>query len=979
MKKYRYIVLKLYLIIFFLLTTSISGNSSIVPGFDSNSRYDILHLDIDGIIPLDRFGESRLKNISIAINYKNIHPYKMGLNGFYLNIEGFTPRSIPGEPIIPMKTYIVDLPLNSHITNIGFTSGHYIYLKKPLKPAIASKPLFWSSYDEIGFAFEVKYNPTEWYPGKLLSYNIGYDNEKTRVYIRLYPIQYISNQVLVLIDGVISIGYKIEDEGPRYSIKSSSFSNLIITPPSFYQAAEQLKEFHENQSIITEIVNTTWIYENYNESDDPPFPGYADDDYIKSILNKYNYSLAKRIISYLKDISAHPNLEYITLFGTAEYVPPSYYYQGIYSTVPTDLFYASPDYDFLLNYKIGRIPVNSLSTAHHVVDKIIHWNLSPDLFRNITVAGGKPFNTPYDIGEMIVIDSINQGFFNGIKPNKLFRTENMFNKSNIIKSLKGGTGVIYHIGHGSGDAWYLEGDPIYTDEILKLPHNNNLPIVVSIACLNGAFDTKIDKTLNLKTSFGESILFSKAGGVAYIGGSRENAGIPIFSLDRGHLEILGERYMAAMLTNFFEAYSDNNLSVLGDLTDRAMQRYIENHDFDDSLDLYTLFCFTLLGDPVLKIPSRPIGEETSNSTIYLYNSEGYINTEAIQLPYLFSSSNEEIPVYPILDPLSYNISSNVEELDIKIVDSFAFEKPTLFKTHINSMQTKPSIYVNDSSIYSIRIINPDGKENWLFLAISLLVDDDYNNDTQGFHINRWNNIQEAVDLASEDDIIYLKPGIYHEHVTINTSIMLFGSDPSKTIIDGDGKDIALRIIDDNCVVSYLTIMNSVIGVSIEGDENILIGNIIRDNRLEGISTREKMNFSGFLIIAFNKIYNNTDGLYILQPSLYIALNEISSNNIGIYIKDSTWNTIWENNISKNHLGIYIEGKLDENIVVQNNFIDNDRHAMFSQSKNNIWVENYWGRPYILPKIIVGRIGKLGIIPWINIDPMPAAKPWLFSL
>ncbi|HEC89220.1 MAG TPA: hypothetical protein ENI44_01405, partial [Thermoplasmatales archaeon] len=175
MKKYRYIILKLSLIIFFLLTTSISSGSSIIVGFDSNSRYNISNLNIDGITFLNQFEKNEVKNISISINYKDIHPYKMGLNGFYLNIEGFTPRSIPWEPIVPMKTYIVDLPLNSHITNVGFTSRHYIYLKKTLKPAIAAKPLFWNSSYYTRFTFEVRYNPTEWYPGKLLSYDIGYD------------------------------------------------------------------------------------------------------------------------------------------------------------------------------------------------------------------------------------------------------------------------------------------------------------------------------------------------------------------------------------------------------------------------------------------------------------------------------------------------------------------------------------------------------------------------------------------------------------------------------------------------------------------------------------------------------------------------------------------------------------------------------------------------------------------------------------
>jgi len=38
--------------------------------------------------------------------------------------------------------------------------------------------------------------------------------------------------------------------------------------------------------------------------------------------------------------------------------------------VPADFFYASPDYDLVPNYAIGRIPVNNLEEAEHVVQKI---------------------------------------------------------------------------------------------------------------------------------------------------------------------------------------------------------------------------------------------------------------------------------------------------------------------------------------------------------------------------------------------------------------------------------------------------------------------------------------------------------------------------------------------------------------------------------------------------------------------------------
>ena len=65
-------------------------------------------------------------------------------------------------------------------------------------------------------------------------------------------------------------------------------------------------------------------------------------------------------------------------------------------------------------------------------------------------------------------------------------------------------------------------------------------------------------------------------------------------------------------------------------------------------------------------------------------------------------------------------------------------------------------------------------------------------------------IQEAINVASPGDSIFVRAGTYHEHVTINkNNLTLIGEDRRRTIIDGDGSG----------QVAYL---NSVIGVKISG-------------------------------------------------------------------------------------------------------------------------------------------------------------------
>ena len=98
---------------------------------------------------------------------------------------------------------------------------------------------------------------------------------------------------------------------------------------------------------------------------------------------------------------------------------------------------------------------------------------------------------------------------------------------------------MYMMAHGYIDRWgtYMEPDPfIYADNLLSLPQNSNVPVIVSVACMSGAFDTNLISTYDLKKgtkSLGEAFLLSEGAGIAYIGTSRATLGSPLLYLDEG--------------------------------------------------------------------------------------------------------------------------------------------------------------------------------------------------------------------------------------------------------------------------------------------------------------------------------------------------------------------------------------------------------------------------------------------------------------
>jgi hypothetical protein len=68
--------------------------------------------------------------------------------------------------------------------------------------------------------------------------------------------------------------------------------------------------------------------------------------------------------------------------------------------------------------------------------------------------------------------------------------------------------------------------------------------------------------------------------------------------------------------------------------------------------------------------------------------------------------------------------------------------------------------------------------------------------------------------------------------------------------------------------------------------------------------------------------------------------------------------------------------------MNNNFILNILDAHFDEALFNHWLNNYWGRPMLHPKIIPGKLtfyepftGEvIFVTPWFNLDLRPRLLP-----
>ncbi len=803
-------------------------------------------------------------------------------------IEGLPSKNTPGSPMVPMK--IIKVPLkNAKVTSVTIYGVHYEKMLNPTHPAISPSPVsFNNGLESLPAVAETavldsnSYDPSTYFPGKLFSFKegIGADGDVLNIY--LYPVQYLGDEAILFTDGTIQVVYKIFI-GAKVPREITNAENIIITPPEFSDAANQLKEFHTNQGTLTVVVTTEWIDTHYTEADDPPLQGYSNANLPnRNTIHNYNYPLAKKIISYLSDTNAHPALQFVTLLGNGRLVPPSYY--SYFPTAspwsPTDFFYTSPDYDFVPNYKVGRLSVNDATQASAVVNKIINWKSSTELFSNVAVAAGNTFNNIYFWGELLTADAINQGVFNGIPVTKYYSTDGKFDKTHLLQSLQGGTGFMNVYTHGNGDQWKLDGTPLSAQDILTLPPNDTTPIVISPACLNGMYDTYlVNRTFSI--SLGESILLSQAGGIAYIGGTRENYASLTLTLENGRVHVLSKSFFDAMLQYALQAYQ-NGATTIGEIMNQAMLTYINTNDMTYYLDGYTLFTFDLLGDPALQIPPRPTGTNYQVSSSHTVNPVDYVAQEQVVssvnptniIPVPCNIDNHDsnrIPLCTLGEAVSMKAATNSPTVEMKVINPERTQDFIIQHTYLSSQNNEVSyeFIPQNNRIICIRTITSDSKEDWLYVLLPRVVDDSYDATTPGFGVTRFKTIGDAVAVANNNDYIYVSDGVYHEHLVFNKPINLIGS-ASSPVIDGDGVGSILTFLASPSLLTGFTIQNSGTsgtdaGIVLSPLYFLIIQNTLTNNNY-GIYGQGPSNYRGF--IFHNNFIKNSHNAYELGANMW---------------------------------------------------------------------------------------------------------------
>lgn len=244
----------------------------------------------------------------------------------------------------------------------------------------------------------------------------------------------------------------------------------------------------------------------------------------------------------------------------------------------------------------------------------------------------------------------------------------------------------------------------------------------------------------------------------------------------------------------------------------------------------------------------------------------------------------------------------------------------------------------------------------------------------------YSRIQDAIDAADINGIIFVSNGTYYETLTINKSLTLIGSSKDNTTIAYDrNKSNHVDIVcinADNCTfkcfkivntnsstdisgitinsvnntISDTSILYTIEGICIEAESTnnfVLHNNITKNAYGVNIKYAASHNYISNNVIAANTLY----GIYLRAGSRknIISWNNISHNEYGIRLKSATNNKIFGNTIINNQRGMYFCCGAQGNVIYYNEFINNgewnakdtERNAWNNETVGNYW-DNYKG-------------------------------------
>lgn len=600
-----------YLVSLCLLCTNLLSTAG---GLRNNPTRTIEEVS-DGIIVTYLFDNPEIVNSRYYENTK------------YIRYAGFGLNDKDGEPCIPFRndTYLV--PNNCAVSVVILDSAYIdtTFALSPSMPIIA---------DNDSPVFKHSITPyTGFFPSNVLQSSGVYQyREDALISISISPVKY--NYMTNTVRRYTLVKYKLTFSGSNYEYNGSRTSlaknicqNTLLRPSNNAGSVIDNKHYliittTEYQNSINEFVKWKRLKGNNVHIVSRPKGNWTIQsvkDSIQSYHNGYNIKYLL-IIGGVNDVPA---------------IPYTYYYvdkgDTIYIDIATDYEYGLPSANGAPQIFRGRIPADNTQEVATILNKIIQYEKNPVIDDDFYETGlncaefqDKNNDGYEDVCCLLTSENIrshllaqdyqvhrqyvktsskdtlrwSDSYSHGEPlPAELQPDSFLWNgNSNSIASyINNGVFYALHRDHGLTYGWY---HPSFTTNDLSLLHNGNkLPIIFSLNCSTGVYDSTGD-------CFAEAFLKKGNGGcVAIIAPTGISFSGYNDALALGMFDAVWPNLQPAFSFKDYSDYSNTPVPTyeLGQILDQGLFRMGETYGLYERMKLVTYNLFHCFGDPSMRI------------------------------------------------------------------------------------------------------------------------------------------------------------------------------------------------------------------------------------------------------------------------------------------------------------------------------------------------------------------------------------------
>jgi hypothetical protein len=550
-----------------------------------------------------------------------------------------------GKPALPVITELIGIPPKAEIkiAIIDSTwkqlSGYKVYpYQKPLLETEKS-----TSFDinkEL-YSSSLKYPETIYGYSELMNWR-GIDNRN----LVLCPFKY--NPQKQILEVMTDFTVKIEFSSTTKSIESQksnklssrysralnnhilNFDSVLIK--SYYDATD-IQLIEENQETIPVLKSTTITSTDYDYLiiASPTYfnskPTRALNDWksrlgfkCKMVSTATTGITASDIKNYITDEYTNNRIEYVLFVGDHADIP---LYN--WSSPNSDYWYGcvSPggSSDYQAEVSIGRFSISSLTELENMVDKTINYEKKPPinnwvekslLIAHMENAPGKYQGCKEEIRTATY--SITTPTFDLAYGAHPAQGGNDATNQTVINAINDGRGLVNYRGHGSETGWHSGWSYGYnefnSDEISILTNITETPVILSIACSNGAINSSSICLL-------ENFTRGTNGSVAFLGATMASYTTENHTLDK----------------ELYKHIYNDGLYNIGDVLIQAQIQTMTTHS-NNSSSIYNTKIYLWGGDPSLEIWTDTPNQFTNvsisdNGTNVTVNTDGVSGCDII--------------------------------------------------------------------------------------------------------------------------------------------------------------------------------------------------------------------------------------------------------------------------------------------------------------------------------------------------------------